>query len=80
MCNASVNKFAGIQPKNNVWNNADCATFQTLAFQKQFAADIKAIRKETDRYVLEMVLIDVSTPKDINVNRELVKTQHANYI
>lgn len=74
--------FAGIQPKNNVWNNDDCAYFQQLTVQKQFATEIKAIRKGTDSpgYVLEIVLIDVSTPKDININADLVTNQHANYI
>lgn len=72
----------GIQPKNNVWNNDDCAYFQQMTVQKQFATEIKAIRKGVDSpgYVLEMILIDVSTPKDININADLVANQHANYI
>lgn len=74
--------LTGIQPKNNVWNNEDSAYFQKLTVQKQFATQIKAIRKElTDPgYVLEIVLIDVSTSKDINVNDNLVQNQHAKYI
>lgn len=72
----------GIQPKNNVWNNDDTAFFQKLTVQKQFAASIKAIRKESGNqsYVLEMVLIDVSTAHDIIINDELVKQQHANFL
>lgn len=72
---------AGIQPKNNVWNNEDTAYFQKLTVQKQFATEIKAIRKEpssNQSYVLELVLIDVSTAIDININEELIKNQHAN--
>lgn len=72
----------GIQPKNNVWNNDDSSYFQKLTVQRQFATGIKAIRKEpgNQNYVLEIVLIDVSTSQDININEELVKNQHANYI
>lgn len=71
---------AGIQPKNNIWNNEDTAFFQKLTVQKQFATEIKAIRKEpgNQSYVLEMVLIDVSTSTDINVNEEMIKNHHAN--
>lgn len=74
--------MTGIKPKNNVWNNDDSAYFQTLTVQKQFATGIKAIRKDPgdQSYMLEMVLIDVSTTQDININDELVKNQHAKYL
>lgn len=70
----------GIQPKNTVWSIEDCARFQEQTAGKQFAAQIKAIRKDTtnnQRYILELVLIDVSKKNDVNINDELVKEQRA---
>lgn len=73
----------GIQPKNSVWNNDDCASFQKLTVEKQFATQIKVIRKDPTNnqpYVLEVVLIDVSTAIDVNINDKLVKEQRAIYV
>lgn len=73
----------GIQPKNNVWNNDDSTYFQNLTVQKQFAAELKAIRKDpgsNQGYSLELVLIDVSTTVDVNINEDLIKKQHASRI
>lgn len=71
----------GIQPRNSVWNIDDCARFQQRTVGKQFAAQIKAIRKDTSQYtqqyILELILIDVSKSHDVNINDELVKEQRA---
>lgn len=70
--------MTGIQPKNSVWNIEDCARFQERAVGKQFAAKVKAIRKDSNhQYILEIILIDVSKSFDININDELVKEQRA---
>lgn len=76
------NFISGIQPKNIIWNDEDSAYFQKLTVEKQFVAEIKAIRKDTNSYqkiLLDVNLVDVSATDDINVNQKLVMENHAKF-
>lgn len=72
--------FTGVRPKNKDWSTDDCTRFQNLTVDKRFASEIKAIKRDRNKYELELILIDVSTDKDIIINKLLIDEGRANGI
>lgn len=66
--------ISGVQPKNKDWNTNDCTRFQELVVGKSFASEIKTIdhEKNDQKFVLDLVLIDVSTSEDIYLHKILI--------
>lgn len=67
-------KSTGVQPRNKDWNTNDCTRFQELVVGKSFASEIKTINHENNdqKFILDLVLIDVSTTDDIYLNKILI--------
>lgn len=70
----------GIRPKNSDWDIADCHYFQKRTENKYFATVVKSISQQMDNKqnsILELVLIDVSTSPETNINNLLVAEKRA---
>ncbi|KAH0955716.1 hypothetical protein HN011_002636 [Eciton burchellii] len=77
-------KLVGIEPVNTDWSVGDCVRFKDLVLDKDFVSVVT--ESVFDNFspangtVLGLQLIDVSTDKDIYINKLLVEEKRAKYI
>jgi len=76
--------MAGIEPTNVDWTVNDCVRFKDLVLDKDFvsvvAESVFDHLSPANGTVLGLRLIDVSTEKDIYIDKLLVEEKRAKYI
>lgn len=68
--------FSDIKPKQSQWTMDDCTDFKEMVEGKNFYSILQDVEKDVlykEDLVLNLILIDTSSPDDILIGDELIK-------